>query len=76
MAREIHWDFIRAVLSSVANTALVPAQDLLGLGSEARMNLPGSIRGNWRWRSLPGALTTEIAQRLGTLVELYERQAA
>ena len=75
-AREIHWDFIRAVLSSVANTALVPAQDLLGLGSDARMNLPGSIRGNWRWRALPGALTTEIAQRLGTLVELYERQAA
>ena len=55
--REVHWDFIRAVLASVADTAIVPAQDLLGLGSEARMNRPGTIGGNWRWRLLPGQLT-------------------
>ena len=48
--REIHWEFIRAVMASVAGTAIVPAQDLLGLGSEARMNRPGSASGNWRWR--------------------------
>ena len=49
-AREIHWDFIRAALASVADTAIVPLQDVLGLGSEARMNLPGRARGNWRFR--------------------------
>jgi 4-alpha-glucanotransferase len=71
--REVHWEFIRAALASVANTAIVPAQDLLGLGSEARMNRPGSIGGNWRWRLRPGQLTREIAQRLGAMTATYER---
>ena len=48
--REINWDFIRAVLSSVADTAIIPLQDVLGLGSEARMNTPNTMSGNWRWR--------------------------
>ena len=52
--REIHWAFIRAALASVADTAIVPLQDVLGLGSEARMNLPGRARGNWRWRFTAG----------------------
>ena len=51
--REIHWDFIRAVESSVARTAIIPLQDVLGLGSEARFNTPASTAGNWSWR-LPG----------------------
>ncbi len=70
---EIHWDFIRGVWASVANTAIVPLQDLLGLGPDARMNLPNSTSGNWSWRYREGALTTEIAQRLNKLTELYGR---
>lgn len=65
--REIHWDMIAAVFRSAADTAIVPAQDLLGLGSEARMNRPGEPAGNWEWRLRPGALTEEIAARLRAL---------
>ena len=71
--KEIHWDFIRAVLASVANSAVVPLQDLLGLGTEARMNLPNSMQGNWAWRVWPGALNLEIAARLKELTSLYGR---
>ncbi|HET9478598.1 MAG TPA: 4-alpha-glucanotransferase, partial [Pyrinomonadaceae bacterium] len=70
---EIHWDFIRAVMASVANTAIVPLQDVLGLGTEARMNLPNSTEGNWSWRYRAGALTDEIATRLKNLTSLYGR---
>jgi len=70
---EIHWDFIRAVLASVADTAIVPLQDLLGLGTEARMNLPNSTEGNWAWRYDSGQLSDEIAARLKKLTELYGR---
>jgi|GEM_PF-10051 len=70
---EIHWDFIRAVLASVANTAIVPLQDLLGLGTEARMNLPNSTEGNWSWRCRAGALTDSTASRLRQLTTLYGR---
>ncbi|HVJ07071.1 MAG TPA: 4-alpha-glucanotransferase [Acidisarcina sp.] len=69
----VHWAFIRAALASVANTAIVPLQDLLGLGTDARMNLPGTSSGNWRWRCKPGALTPELAKQLRQLVLLYER---
>ena len=71
--REIHWDFIRAVLASVAETAIIPAQDLLGLGSEARMNRPGTPSGNWRWRLQPGQLSSAIAERLAGLTETFDR---
>jgi 4-alpha-glucanotransferase len=71
--KEIHWDFIRAVQASVADTAVVPLQDLLGLGTEARMNLPNSTAGNWSWRYHAGALTDEIGRRLKQLTELYGR---
>jgi 4-alpha-glucanotransferase len=70
---EIHWDFIRAVLASVANTAVVPLQDVLGLGTAARMNLPNSISGNWAWRMKPGVLTEQIAKRLRDLTTVYGR---
>jgi len=70
---EIHWAFIRAVTSSVADTAIVPLQDVLGLGSEARMNLPGRPGGNWRWRFEADALTPEIAERLRRLTDVYGR---
>jgi 4-alpha-glucanotransferase len=70
---EVHWEFIRAVLASVADTAIVPAQDLLGLGSEARMNRPGTIGGNWQWRLRPGQLTRDVADRLAVLAAAYDR---
>jgi 4-alpha-glucanotransferase len=70
---EIHWEFIRAVLASVANTAIIPLQDLLGLGTEARMNLPNSTEGNWSWRFKPGALTDKISHRLKELADIYGR---
>jgi len=71
--REIHWDLIRAAWSSVADTAVVPLQDVLGLGSRARMNLPASEQGNWQWRCRAGALTHKIAEKLRSLTELYGR---
>lgn len=71
--KEIHWDFIHAVLASVANTAIIPLQDVLGLGSEARMNLPNSTEGNWIWRYPEGALTDDIRTRLRKLTEAYGR---
>jgi 4-alpha-glucanotransferase len=69
----IHWVMIRAVFSSVANTAIVPTQDILGLGNEARMNLPGSPSGHWKWRMRPGALSNDHSKRLLEFVTLYER---
>jgi 4-alpha-glucanotransferase len=71
--RHVHWEFIRAVLASVADTAIVPAQDLLGLGSEARMNRPGTASGNWRWRLAPGQLSRDTARKLAMMTELYDR---
>ena len=58
---------IREALASQADTAIVPAQDLLELGSEARMNFPGIAKGNWQWRLKDGALTQELAQRLRSI---------
>lgn len=66
-------DMIRAVMSSVANTAIFPVQDVLGLGAEARMNIPGVAEGNWRWRVPAGALNRQVAGRLRRLAELAER---
>jgi 4-alpha-glucanotransferase len=73
---EIHWDFVRAVLASVADLAVVPLQDLLGLGSEARMNLPGRPAGNWRWRVRGEALTPQVRVRLREMTELFGRATA
>lgn len=70
---EIHWDFIRAVLGSVANTAIIPMQDLLGLGNDARMNLPATTSGNWQWRCEAKDFDKKIAERLADLSELYGR---
>jgi 4-alpha-glucanotransferase len=70
---EINWDFIRLALMSVADTAIIPMQDILGLGSEARMNLPGRAEGNWCWRFVPDMLTKEIKARLKKLTALSGR---
>jgi 4-alpha-glucanotransferase len=71
--REIHWDFIRIIFESVADTAIIPMQDILGLGSEARMNLPASKSGNWNWRCRESDFPSELARKLKELTELYGR---
>lgn len=73
---EIHWDFIRLALASVANTAIIPLQDVLGLGSEARMNTPARESGNWGWRYQSEQLKPELRARLAELAELYGRNRA
>ena len=71
--REMNWTLIRAALASVANTVIIPMQDVLGLGSEARMNLPGRASGNWRFRFSWDQLTSDVVQRLKTLARIYDR---
>jgi 4-alpha-glucanotransferase len=71
--REIHWDFIATALASVADLAVFPVQDALGLGSDARMNRPGSASGNWAWRLVDGQLTPDLAGRIAALSALYGR---
>jgi 4-alpha-glucanotransferase len=73
---EINWDFIRLALSSVANTAIIPLQDVLGLGSEARMNVPARVSGNWIWRYRSEQLTPEIRWRLAEMADVYGRNRA
>jgi 4-alpha-glucanotransferase len=70
---DIVWDLIRLALASVADTEIVPVQDVVGLGSEARMNYPGRAAGNWAWRLLPGQLNDGHAERLRELTDLYGR---
>jgi 4-alpha-glucanotransferase len=70
---DIAWDLIRALSVSVASTVVFTLQDLMGLGAEARMNLPGRAGGNWGWRFTPGMLSGDIAQRLRTMTETYGR---
>ena len=69
----IHWAFIRAALNSVADLALIPLQDVLGLGSEARMNTPSLDGGNWKWRFTPEQLTPALTAKLAQLAELADR---
>lgn len=70
------WSLIDAAFRSVALIAIVPLQDVLGLGSEARMNLPGSAQGNWTWRYLPEQLSHAVAKRLREATEIYGRDPA
>jgi 4-alpha-glucanotransferase len=73
---EINWDFIRAVYASSGDTALVPLQDVLGRGSEARMNTPATMSGNWSWRFREGDLGETSSTRLRHLAETYGRYPA
>ena len=70
---EIHWDFIRAAMASVADTAIFPMQDVLGLGSEARMNLPATAEGNWQWRLSKDQLRPGLSARLRQMCRTYGR---
>ena len=70
---KIHWDMIRLAMSSVARICVIPLQDVLGLGTEARMNLPGTSKNNWEWRFNNDLITNEIKSKLLDLTTLYER---
>jgi 4-alpha-glucanotransferase len=72
---EIHWDMIRAAWGSVADIAIAPLQDVLGLGAEARMNLPGSAVGNWTWRFQAGDITKKTTERLKRLTTVFDRKS-
>lgn len=72
--RDIRPAMIRAALSSVADTAVIPIQDYLGLDNSARMNLPSTLGDNWKWRILPGELTEELAEEMAGLAKLYDRK--
>jgi 4-alpha-glucanotransferase len=71
--KNIARDFARLAMASVAYTAIIPMQDLLGLGNEARMNLPGTTQSNWQWRMKPGQAKEALAEELGRLTKLYAR---
>ncbi len=71
--KEIHWEFIRLLMMSVANFVVIPMQDLLGLGEEARMNRPATAGTNWEWRFLPKQLTRSLKKRLVEMTEIYMR---
>ncbi len=71
--REMNWTMIRALMASVADSVLFPIEDVLGLGSEGRMNTPSVASGNWRWRMRKRALTEKAAGRLREMVEVYGR---
>jgi 4-alpha-glucanotransferase len=70
---EINWVMVRTLMASVADTVLFPLQDVLGVGSEGRMNLPGTSSGNWRWRFRSEELTPAASARLRQMAETYER---
>lgn len=72
-AENLHWIFIRHTLASVADTAIIPIQDYLGLGSEARINTPSVLGGNWQWRLLPGQLDKALAEQMLEAAHTYGR---
>lgn len=72
-ADEVSWELIRLAFRSVSNLAIVPMQDLLGLGREARMNKPSTPNGNWRWRLLSDQFTDDLTQRLTEITTTYGR---
>jgi len=73
--KEATWAFIRCALASVANTAIIPMQDYLGLDDRARINIPATL-GNWRWRMLPAAASTDLAEKIRRLTVICGRGTA
>ena len=70
---EVHWEFIRHAMMSVANAAIIPMQDVLGLGEKGRMNTPSVCCGNWEWRLMPEQITRPLKDRLTEMSEIYGR---
>jgi 4-alpha-glucanotransferase len=72
--RNVHWEFIRLALASVARWAIIPVQDLLGLGNEARMNITGQLSPqNWRWRLASIKSLDSVSEDLSNLTQVYGR---
>lgn len=69
----LNWDMMDALWESIAELTIVTSQDLLGLGSEARMNQPSTVGSNWQWRALPGVFTPELANKIRQKMEQYNR---
>jgi 4-alpha-glucanotransferase len=69
----VNWDLIRLALASVADRAIFPMQDLLGLGADSRMNAPGKATGNWDWQMLPNSLSEDLVGRLRFYTGVYGR---
>ena len=72
-SRELEWNFIRAALGSVSDTAVIPMQDYLGLGSEARINVPSTLGTNWKWRMVKGQIPEGLAEKIYDVCKLYGR---
>ena len=68
-----NWGLMRGAWSSVADMAIVPMQDLIGLGSEARINTPSTLGENWKWRATADQITNSLAKRLYKYMEMYGR---
>lgn len=71
--QEPGWEFIRAAISSVSDTAIIPMQDYLGLGGEARINIPSTLGKNWKWRMTSGQLSLQLADKIYKMSRLYGR---
>lgn len=71
----VHWEFIRLLMTSKANTVIIPMQDLLGLGSEARMNQPAKAHGNWKWRLLSRRINHRMIQKLSKITLSTKRDS-
>lgn len=72
-ARNMNWVLIRAALASVADTAVIPMQDYLGLGNEARINMPSTLGDNWKWRMYAEEASEELAEKIRKMTRLYGR---
>ncbi len=71
--KNIHWQFIRLLMRSSANTVIIPMQDIIGFGDEARMNTPAIAEGNWEWMLRQGEITPSLTKKLAEMTELYGR---
>lgn len=67
------WNFIRAAISSVSDTAIIPMQDYLSLGSEARINIPSTLGDNWKWRMVKGQIEEGLAEKIYKMCKVYGR---
>ncbi len=70
---DVHWSAIRSLMASPAALVVIPMQDVLGLGDESRMNVPGTVGGNWSWAMSDGAVTETVESRLGSMTEVFGR---
>lgn len=71
--KDIHWDYIRLASGSVAKLCIIPIQDYLGLGREARINTPSTLGDNWKWRMTKGQITPEIVEKIREITRIYGR---